>query len=199
MRVLAVILTVGLMLVLVRAEEPVPAVVVPVVGETNVLTGVTTNTPAKAKEPTVVTSDRLQVDYAHNMGTFTGNVLAMDPQITVRADQMVVVFGTSTNSTGTSTNSIRTLQKIVAEGGVMINQGDKKSSSEHAVYTAEDGKVVLTGKPKLQSPEGTLTGKTITFWRDQQKVDIESDTRLVIYPDELKKDKPVEQPVELPK
>lgn len=192
MRALAVIIIMGLVLVLVNAEEPAPAIVVPVVGEMNVVTGVTTNTPAKPKEPTVVTSDRLQVDYAHNLGTFTGNVLAMDAQISVRADQMVVVFGTTTNG-------VRTLQKITAEGGVMINQGDRKSSSERAVYTAADGKVVLTGKPKLQSPEGTLTGKTITFWRDQQKVDIESDTRLVIYPDELKKDRPVEQPVEPPK
>jgi lipopolysaccharide transport protein LptA len=147
---------------------------------------------ATASEPTVVTSERLQIDYMHNMGTFTGNVLAVDPRITVRADQMIVVFGVDPATTN------RTLQKVIADGGVIINQDNKKSKSEHAVYTAADGKVVLTGKPVVESPDGTITGKTITFWRGEQKMDVESDgtetnrTRLIIFPSASKKDSPDE-------
>ena len=49
-------------------------------------------------EPTVVTSDHLEVDYARNLGTFTGNVIAIDPRITVRADKMVAFYGIVTNA-----------------------------------------------------------------------------------------------------
>ena len=149
---------------------------------------------ASTNEPGVVTSDRLSVDYAHNFGTFEGNVLAVDPRITVRADKMTVWFGNATNIVGTATNMTRTAQKIVAEGSVVITTPDDKvSHSDHAIYTAGDGKVVLTGNPQVKSPDGNVTGRKITFWRNQSKMDVESDTtstnrtRLIIYPEDQKK------------
>lgn len=145
-------------------------------------------------EPTIVTSDRLSVAYAHNLGTFEGNVLAVDPRITVRADKMTVWFGITTNIIDSTTNLVRSAQRIVAEGSVTITTPDDKvANSEHAVYTADDGKVVLTESPRVKSPDGNVTGKKITFWRNQNKMDVESDTtetnrtRLIIYPEEQRK------------
>jgi lipopolysaccharide transport protein LptA len=149
---------------------------------------------ASTNEPTVVTSDHLSVDYAHNFGTFEGNVLAVDPRITVRADKMTVFFDNTNIVTEATTNTQRTVQKIIAEGSVVINTPDDKvSHSDHAVYTAADGKTVLTGHPHVQSPDGNVTGKKITFWRNDNKMDVESDTtetnrtRLIIYPEDQKK------------
>lgn len=143
-------------------------------------------------EPTVVTSDRMQADYLHNVGTFEGNVLAVDPRLTVRADKMVVTFGT------TGTNANRSVQKLVAIGSVVINKDTKKATCEQADYTTGDGKVVLTGNPKLESPDGTVTGKKITLWHGQEKMDVESDvtdtnrTRLIIFPEEIRNEKKTE-------
>jgi lipopolysaccharide transport protein LptA len=149
---------------------------------------------ASTNEPTVVTSDHLSVDYAHNFGTFEGNVLAVDPRITVRADKMTVWFGSTNNIVGDTTNEVRTLQKIFAEGSVVITTPDEKvSHSDLALYTATNGAVVLTGHPRVQSADGIATGKKITFWQNSSKMDIESDqtdtnrTRLIIYPDDQKK------------
>ncbi len=147
-----------------------------------------------ARAPTVVTSDRLQVDYAKNIGVFEGNVLAVDPQITVRADKMTVTFGGATGvesgETGTNAPPARSLQQIVAEGGVVISQDERKATGEHAVYTAADGKVVLTGNPKVVTKDGTVTGKKITFWRNEDKMDVESGSQLIFYPEDRGKDKP---------
>ena len=168
--------------------------------------------PAKASsttntnEPTVVTSDHLEVDYARNIGTFTGNVIAIDPRITVRADKMVTFYGNlATNASATSatsTNTAKSIQKIIADGGVVITTPEnKKSNSDHAEYTADDGKVVLTGHPRVDSPDGNVTGKRITFWQGQDKMDVESDvtetnrTRLIIYPEDQRK-KSDEEPKE---
>ena len=141
-----------------------------------------------------MTSDHLSVDYAHNFGTFEGNVLAVDPRITVRADKMTAFFGSTNNIVEGATNSVRSLQKIIAEGSVVITTPDDKvSNSDHAVYTATDGKVVLTGNPHVKGPDGNVTGKKITFWRNQSKMDVESDdtqtnrTRLILYPEDQKK------------
>jgi lipopolysaccharide export system protein LptA len=143
--------------------------------------------PAATNEPTVVTSDRLSVDYAKNMGTFEGNVLAIDPRITVRADKVIAYFGAGTNTS-------RQVQRMVAEGSVVISQDTRKATSDRAEYVAAEGRVTLTGNPKVESPEGAITGQRITFWQGQEKMDVESGsvtdtnrTRLIFYPEEQRK------------
>ncbi|MGD1020561.1 MAG: LptA/OstA family protein [Verrucomicrobiia bacterium] len=150
-------------------------------------------------EPTIITADVLHGDYAHNLGTFEGNVLVVDPRMTVRADKMTVFFGATnvvtTTGTTTTTNTTRSVQKIIADGGVVMTTPDnKKTNSEHAEYTAADGKVVLTGgHPRAESADGVVTGDKITFWRDSQRMDVENsqtDTnrpRLLIYPEDQRK------------
>jgi len=138
---------------------------------------------AATDEPTIVTSDRLRVDYLNNTGTFEGNVLVVDPRISLRADKMVVTFaGTGTNDTQ------RSVQRIEAIGAVVITQADRKAESEQAVYTDADGRVVLTGNPRVQNEDGTVTGDRITFWRDEKRMDVESGTRLILYPEQWKKE-----------
>ncbi len=146
---------------------------------------------AVTNEPTVVDSQRFQADYLHNIGTFQGDVRVLDSRIVMRADKMTVWFGNSTNIVSGLTNTVRSAQRIIAEGSVVITTPDEKiSHSDHAVYTAADGTVVLTGNPRVQSPDGTVTGKKITFRRNESKMDVESDatdtnrTRLIIYPDD---------------
>ena len=204
--------------------------------ETN-LTATLLAPAASTNEPTVITSNHLVVDYANNISTFTGDVLVVDPRITVRSDKLVAFFGkrASTNLTANTTNSPvatvptnvspaavtnsveavtnapasaksappgdtggKTIQKIIADGGVVITFDQRRSNSEHAEYYADEGKLVLTGNPRVLSSDGTVAGRKITFWRGQQKMDVESDltdtnrTRLVIYPEEQRKPKPHE-------
>jgi lipopolysaccharide transport protein LptA len=161
------------------------------------------NAPAKSSlsatgnatnEPTIITADQLHGDYLHNVGTFEGNVLAVDPRMTVRADKMTVFFGTTNLVSSAGTNTTRSVQKIIADGGVVMTTPDnKKTNSDHAEYNATDGKVVLTGHPRAESADGIVTGNKITFWRDSQRMDVENSQtetnrpRLLIYPDEQRK------------
>jgi lipopolysaccharide transport protein LptA len=157
-------------------------------------------TSSSTNEPTIITADHLHGDYAHNVGTFEGNVLVVDPRLTVRADKMTVFFGATnvltTVGTTTTTNTTRSVQKIIADGAVVMTTPDnKKSNSEHAEYTAGDGKVVLTGgHPRAESADGVVTGDKITFWRDSQRMDVENTQtetnrpRLLIYPEDQRKE-----------
>jgi len=174
------------------ATNPPPAATNTVAARAPTPAPLTLATPTN--EPTIVTSEHLQADYLHNVGTFEGNVLAVDPRMTVRADKMTVFFGGTNVVSSAGTNMTRTVQKIIADGAVVITTPDnKKSNSEHAVYTAEDGKVVLTGNPRVESPDGVVTGQKISFWRGSEKMDVVAGptetnrTRLIIYPEEQRK------------
>jgi lipopolysaccharide export system protein LptA len=196
--ILVLVLTVAFAGVTLAADESNPPPPVAAAPASNVV--------ASAIEPTVVTSERLHVDYAHNVGTFEVNVLAVDPRITVRADKMTVFFASSSASNktaiagapkpagGADSDLGRSVDKIIAEGAVVITTPEnKRSNSDRAEYTAADGKVILTGHPIVQSPDGTVSGTRITFWRGSEKMDVESDqtdtnrTKLIIYPEEQRK------------
>ena len=159
-----------------------------------------TNPPA-AKEPTVITSERLEVDYSKNVFTFTGKVLAVDPQMTLHADKMVAFLGVTTNAAATATNAAPAgagatpaVQKIIATGSVLITQEKKRATCGRAEYTADDGRVVLTDNPKVEQPEGTVTGEKITFWRGQDKMDVESGSHLTLFPEDRKPPAPDHTP-----
>ena len=148
---------------------------------------------ASTNEPTVINSDRMQSDYLNNVGTFEGNVVVIDPRLTLRADQMTVFFGGTNNIVNGTTNQVRAIQHIVATGAVEIHLDQKKATCDQADYTTSDDKAILTGTPKVETPEGVVTGKKITIWHGKEKMDVESDvtdtnrTRLLIYPEEQRK------------
>ena len=148
---------------------------------------------ASTNEPTVINSDRMQSDYLNNVGTFEGNVVVIDPHLTLRADKMTVFFGGTNNIVNGTTNQVRAIQHIVATGAVEIHLDLKKATCDQADYTRSDDKAILTGTPKVETPEGVVTGKKITIWHGQEKMDVESDvtdtnrTRLLIYPEEQRK------------
>jgi lipopolysaccharide export system protein LptA len=68
----------------------------------------------------------------------------------------------------------RQLEKAVATGGVVVRQGDRRAMAEQAVYTAADGKFVLSGgEPTIaDASSDTTTGHSLTFF-------VASDTILV--------------------
>lgn len=148
---------------------------------------------ASTNEPTVINSDRMQADYVSNVGTFEGNVVVMDPRLNLRADRMTVFFGGTNNIVNGVTNQVRSIQHIVAAGVVEIHLDQKKATCEQADYTTGDAKAILTGNPRVETPEGIVTGKKITIWHGQEKMDVESDgtdtnrTRLIIYPEDQRK------------
>jgi len=60
----------------------------------------------------------------------------------------------------------RQLSRVLAQGGVIVRQGDRRGTAEQAEYTAADGKFVLFGgQPTLTDVSGdTTTGRSLTFF-----------------------------------
>lgn len=122
---------------------------------------------------TTITSTRLTYDQARRTAVFDENVDVTDPQIHIKAERLTVHF--------TSDNKVATLEAESPSGVVLIEQADKKATSKKAVYDVQEGKVVLTGSPRVVSGRDILMGETITFWRHQGKILCEPKAILKLY------------------
>ncbi|MDE3108354.1 MAG: LPS export ABC transporter periplasmic protein LptC [Acidobacteriota bacterium] len=111
-------------------------------------------------------------------------VVADSSQGTLHSQTLDVYFGQPVNPSGepaggqpetlAKTRGTRQLERAIAQGGVVIEQGDRKGMAQRAEYTASDGKFVLSGgEPTItDGSSNTATGTSLTFY-------VASDTILI--------------------
>src|SRR5438105_9388725 len=109
-------------------------------------------TESKTEGPitTEIYADEASFDSNKNVGIFTGHVKVIDPRFNLQSDKLTVYLHKGEE---------QGLEKAIAEGnvGVVRDRPDPNGGppthavgrSEHAVYTANDGIVELTGMPKV--------------------------------------------------
>jgi lipopolysaccharide export system protein LptA len=71
------------------------------------------------------------------------------------------------------------LDKIIAEGGVVLQQPERRASGERLTYTAAKDEYVMVGGPPsvVDAQRGTVTGASLTFYNHDDRVLVEgSDT-----------------------
>ncbi len=68
------------------------------------------------------------------------------------------------------------VEKMIAEGNVVLTQPGRRGTGDKAIYTSEDGRAVLVGKnARVEDAEkGTTTGGQLTFYSRDDKVVVEN-------------------------
>ena len=143
-----------------------------------------TNQKAGAdKKATAITSDgELVMDYAKNVATFNNNVIVKNEDGTMRCDKLTVVFSTESG----------TIDRMVAQDHVEIvlpsetvqgkkAKSERRSTSDQAVYYANEKKIILTGSPSIKQEGNTYAADTITIYPAEDRVIFEPSARLIIY------------------
>lgn len=124
---------------------------------------------------TTVTADKLDLDSGNNIATFTKDVHVKDPDGEMWADKMVVYFDPDS----------REVKKLVSTGKrVIILTRGRRSESRKAVYTAADGRIVLTGDPRITHGKNTYGADRITIFKDQDRVIFEPKAHLILFSEE---------------
>jgi LPS export ABC transporter protein LptC len=74
-------------------------------------------------------------------------------------------------------NGPQQISKAVGTGGVIVEEGGRKAVAEHGVYTASDGKFVMSGgTPTLYDGlEGNTTGRQLTFFLADDTIIVDSE------------------------
>jgi lipopolysaccharide export system protein LptA len=144
----------------------------------------TTDDIVAAGDLTVITSDTLTYDASRGYAVFEGNVVVSDPQMKMKADKLTVYFEGKSE-----------VKSLLAEGRVAMSQLDRRAWAQKATYDVAAGRVTLTGDPRVMRGKDLLVGDKITFWRDEQRMLVESaagrtptpqqpGARLILYPEE---------------
>lgn len=126
-------------------------------------------TPEENTNSTVITSTRLSFDQQKRQAVFDENVVVTDREVKIMADRLNVFF--------TEDNKV---DRIEAEGRVTIVRNDLKATGEKAVYDVKEGRMQLTGNPRIQRDQNIMTGETVTLWRNTRRILCEPNARVVI-------------------
>lgn len=144
----------------------------------------TTDDIVVAGDLTVITSDKLTYDASRGYAVFEGNVVVSDTQMKMKADKLTVYFEGKSD-----------VKSLLAEGRVAMSQLDRRAWAQKATYDVAVGRVILTGDPRVMRGKDLLVGDKITFWRDENRMLVESaagrtptpqqpGARLILYPEE---------------
>ncbi|HXA83069.1 MAG TPA: LptA/OstA family protein [Methylomirabilota bacterium] len=103
------------------------------------------------------------------------NVFVQSADQKMRSPQLELFF-TRTGADKQGSGGSSQISRAVGTGGVVVEQGDRRGTAEHGLYTAADEKFVLTGgTPTLFDPvEGTTTGRELTFYRADDTIVVDS-------------------------
>ena len=128
-----------------------------------------------------VDANSLQYSAAERRATFQGNVVAQQANGRLRADH-ADLFMTKNAVAGAPAQRVPnprgSLDHMIAEGKVQVDEGVRKGEGERLVYTASDGKFVLyghAGQPAhMADPEhGTVSGVALIFTNRGDSVEVD--------------------------
>ena len=130
--------------------------------------------------PVTITSARLNYTDAERRIFLDGGVTAKGSDTTLTAQQMTVFLRSRSESpAGAGPATPGQVERIVAEGKVVITQQTRHAAGDRLVYTAAEDKFLLTGGSSGGTPSifdaerGKITGDSLTFYRHDDRVLVE--------------------------
>jgi lipopolysaccharide export system protein LptA len=126
----------------------------------------------KAKEPIVITSNRMEAEKLGDKVTFIGNVILKKEGMTFSSDRMIVFYQPTSKD----------VREVEAHGNVVVSKEGRVALSNDASYYTGEEKIVLTGDARIIENDNQLNGeKIVLFMRDGRSV-VEGG-RVMIYQD----------------
>lgn len=114
--------------------------------------------------PITIKSNELAADNKGKTAVFSGKVVAKQGDITIFSDKLVVIYADKGGD----------VEKVEAFGNVRIVQMNRTGFADQAVYDSRNGRVVLTGTPRVVQGSDSISGKVITYYLDDEKSDVSS-------------------------
>ncbi|MGA9511407.1 MAG: LPS export ABC transporter periplasmic protein LptC [Candidatus Sulfotelmatobacter sp.] len=128
--------------------------------------------------PVTITSAKLRYADADRQAHYTGGVTAKGIGFEATADEMdVYLLPRSQAATSQSLSGAGRLDRMIAQGHVVIQEPGRRAEGQTLVYTASEDKFVLTGGPPsiFDAERGKITGVSLTFFRADDRVLVEGE------------------------
>ncbi|HEV3085324.1 MAG TPA: LptA/OstA family protein, partial [Gemmataceae bacterium] len=128
--------------------------------------------------PIAITSTRLTYADTERHAHYEGGVVAKGASFTASSSAMdVYLLPRSQTPSSQLLAGPGQLDRMVAQGNVVIQQPGRRAEGQTLVYTAADDKFVLTGGPPsiFDAERGKITGVSLTFFRGDDRVLVEGE------------------------
>jgi lipopolysaccharide transport periplasmic protein LptA len=113
----------------------------------------------RSSRPITIKADELKADNKGKIATFTGRVVARQEDVTIYSDKLVIYYGDKQDQ----------VDKIEAIGSVRILQTNRIGTGGHALYESREGKITLSGNPKVTQDKDSITGQVIVYYLDDDR------------------------------
>jgi lipopolysaccharide export system protein LptA len=113
--------------------------------------------------PIEIAADQLTVEQASRQAVFSGNVEAVQGDVTLRADRLIVHY--DLDRSGATRQAIR---RIEAEGQVVIASPQESARADRGVYDVAAGTILLEGSVVLSRGEDVVRGGRLAIDLRQQ-------------------------------
>jgi lipopolysaccharide export system protein LptA len=128
--------------------------------------------------PIAISAARLSYSDPERRAHYDGGVTARGTGFTATSSEMdVYLLPRSQGSSNQSLTSPGRLDRMVAQGKVVVDQPGRRAEGNTLVYTASDDKFVLAGGPPsiFDAERGKITGVSLTFFRHDDRVLVEGE------------------------
>jgi len=117
-------------------------------------------TPRHETRALTVRADFLEYFDEGSKASYRGHVKLQTEATTMEADRMDIYFSQL------GTNQKSEVERAMAEGHVVVVQPGRRATGEHGEYSADSGKIVLTGGPPsiYDVEKGFTTGQRLTLF-----------------------------------
>ena len=120
-------------------------------------------------QPIEIVSDRLQVDQDQQIATFTGNVNAVQGEMTLRSNLLRVFYadsgksqgGGKSQNAGSAGGGAQSIKRIEAEGDVVLTQPGETAQGDRGVYDPVAETLVLESNVVLTRGENVVRGSRL--------------------------------------
>jgi len=132
----------------------------------------------RGSSPVAITASQMTYADAERKIRYEGGVLAKGSDFTASAKTLdAYLLPRSQTSGNPSFSGPGQLDRMVAQGDVVIRQATRRAEGQELVYTAAEEKFVLTGGPPsiFDAEQGKITGVSLTFFRRDDRVLVEGE------------------------
>jgi lipopolysaccharide export system protein LptA len=128
--------------------------------------------------PITITGLKLTYTDSERKIHYQGRVVARAAEFTASADTLdATLLPHSQTTLNQSLAAPGQLDRIIAQGNVVIQQPNRRAEGQKLVYTAAEDKFVLSGGPPsiFDAEQGKITGVSLTFFRRDDRVLVEGE------------------------
>jgi len=113
-----------------------------------------------SKLPFEITADQLEIIRKNEQAIFTGNVEAVQGNMKLQSDEMMVFYKMADNKKDNKGNSV---SKVESKGNVVLSTPKETAHSERGIFDVSNNIIRLIGKVVLTSGKNVVKGEQLVY------------------------------------